>query len=872
MSTLKTSTSGALRAIPKYRDWLEYVYDSIPSRKALARDCECCELTPTDIIPESLVDTGEKTIITGSGSAHYEAFFTEGHGSFQERYFPQVTWNWGNAGGCSATLYPPLQVVPPSGFAVHGTYGTNINWCLVLTAMLGTASDESWHEYISPDDPPTSGDITASVAFGARLFADIESIGRTNPDNTVWGPRPRYSDPLTKDAVDLRGYKSAEMHWYYWDKDGAGSGVDIGGEVTISAFGYDLTVTGSGPPVAVIAGTADMTNIEPRVKDEDDNWLESYLAMEFFGSPALPSLTSEAPPSPDTVASARTSSHTVYIKNVGSDVRGFRRASLALFNIQPNRKVDIDISLVSPHGLSSGPFDLIPFGGPDRTIVGGKEHPVNTHYPVDDPDTGTDESVEIELTGAGTWSGEGTAYGILARGYVDSPASLLDVMDEKLDTIGNPAFGFVYNSNHLETSGGVSGDNWRCPLRIPADSATWVASQLNVRRNATMPTQPEWSAGPGTTYSANYVSGSGTVSASATLPDSWLIKDYRYLIIRLAQSTPGQSVTLTIGTKTWTAPLPSSADDVVFDLCNPSNGSGFDVTSTAQQVRSVQGGWGWGVDGEATLTLSSAAPFWLFGGVKLESSDLSGQLLVGETLHRWIVPFEVGDITLFPGKSYEETITTYATRGIFYIHDGRVVLDEEWGLTADNFVYSSPPYRAYLVLNIGDVIRAANVRQEDSAPAAVALLEDKAPARFYEQVGWDGAFRWVDHVDFFNNQVESYHLRPTRTSVTGSSAEISADYCVDRIALGVGAHWILTSKKWLSGGLHGLTVVDGVATTATISASTSDTTSRSDGLFVLPGDELLSSNTNYSLSTGWDGSPAQDVVEGTLMRVSVRKS
>ena len=127
-----------------------------------------------------------------------------------------------------------------------------------------------------------------------------------------------------------------------------------------------------------------------------------------------------------------------------------------------------------------------------------------------------------------------------------------------------------------------------------------------------------------------------------------------------------------------------------------------------------------------TLTITSAAPFDIYSPTVLDVTTAAGQLLVGETLHRWLPAFEVGDIVLHEGiptpedPYYEDTITTYATRGILYISDGRVVLDEEFGLTADGFTYNAGEnveYKAYLALKISDVIRAANVRQGNSSKA-----------------------------------------------------------------------------------------------------------------------------------------------------------
>lgn len=864
-SLRKNAASGMLRSIRKYRDWNEYAYDMIPSQYALARDCDCCELLPTDVVPGSLVDTGEATTVTGSGSAHYTAFFTEGYGNFQDRYIPSVSWSWGGVGTCGVTLYPPLQIVPPAGFALHYLYGTNLNWCLVLAASLGTASQTQWHEYQTEGEEPAGGDITAEASFGARLFAYIEEVGRVNPNRTVWGPRPRYNDSQTKDAVDLRGYKNADMAWYYWDQDASG------GTVTVSAFGHELTIAGSGPPQPISTGSALMVNIEPGVQDEEEEWLESSLSMTFFGSPDLPEMTRSAYAAPpdDNGAIARTSGNAVYLKCDGVNTSNFRRATLSLSAIQPEREVSVELELVTPHGLDPGTIAVTPYSGPDRTQWGGRNYAVNSAYPVDDPYTpGADEGVPIALSAPGSWSGAGRSYSVQAMGFVNAPAQSFGVMNESSDTIGDPAFGFAFSPAALEAAG-MSGDNWRCPLRVPAAAATWTAARLR-RQQPRFPDEAGWAPGADTEIEGPHVTGEGTLTISQTLGAAWLVKDYRWLVIRMAGSEVGQTITLAIGSKSWTRTLPETEDDVTFDLCNPTNGSGFDTTTSVLQVRAAQGGWGWGVDGAATLTLSTDAPFWVYG-TRLSPSDLPGLLLVGETLHRWRGEFEVGQIVLNEGGTYEETITTYAARGLLYLHDGRIVLDEEWGLTADGFQWDKPDYRAYLALNIGDVIRAANVRQENRAAAAVALLEDRKPARFFERVGWDGAFRWVDHEEFWNNHAEAYHLRPARVSVDGGTVDLMADYCVDRIAPGVGVSCTLTSRKWLSGGLHGITSVNGEAQAAAISAGASDAVSRADGLYQLPGDALLASNQSHSLSAGWNGSPAQTVVEGTMMRVTVRK-
>lgn len=883
--SLKRKTTGELLSIPKASNWYFYGMDA-PDEYRLARDCDCCVLTPDGLLTEAMVDTGESATVSGTGEAVYPAgFYTPGHGSFQERYYPVATWNWGGVGSVTFTYYPPLQTsVVPAGFELHGTYGTNLNSCLHLQATLGDETDEQWVEY---DGEPTveSATVTVSCSFGARLFANIEEIPRQSSSGTMWGPRPRWTDEDTKDAVDLRKYKSASLNYYYWDADASG------GSVSITAVINDddpvtLTLAGAGTPKIVNSGTASATNGVATLDDEME------LSLTFFGSQALPTVTKTTyydDPGTTRGATARTEGHSVYAKPAGAS-SDFRKINLSLSNIQPQRTYSSAFQIVTPHELdyADGTFTLACTDGPDPASDGA--YAVNTEYPVDDAGTtGTDEGVAITITvptdSENPWTGTGTAYQAGAWGLIDT--SNWAALSEALDTIGDPAFGFTYSPTALDAAG-ASGDNWRCPIRIPAAAASWVAARLRVNRNPTLPATPAWSAGAGTTITGTSVTGAGTLTISQTLSADWLIDNYRYLVLRMKQSEASQTATLAIGTKEWTLNLPVSESEVIVDLCNPTNATGYDDTTTWLEARTAAGGWGWGVDGEVTLTITSAAPFDIYSPTTLDVTTGAGRLLVGETLHRWLPAFEVGDIVLREGDEYlEDTITTYATRGILYISDGRVVLDEEVGLTADGFDAENPlttlPYNAYIALKISDVIRAANVRQGNSSKAAVALLEDRKPARFFSRVGWDGTFFWTDKAEFFNGQVEAYMLRPTRAAVTTSTYDIYADYCVDRIKPGVGVSCTLGSTKWLGGGLHGITVVDDVADAAAVAADTtssnSDTTSRDpDGYYEIPGDEMLNSTTtdsghdSYNIITGWDGTPAGDVVEGTLMRVTVRKS
>ncbi len=881
--SLRTNSNGTLRAIQKYADWWHYVYQNgVPTASALARDCACCELDPDGQLTEALVDTGETKAVSGSGEAVYPAgFYTAGHGNFLERYYPVATWNWGGIGSCTFTYYPPLQTsLIPGDFETYK--GLNLNACLCLQATLGDESDDLWVEY---DGSPSveSASIMASCSFGARLFANIEEVTRQGAGAGMWGPRPRWTNPQTKDAVDLRKYKSAGLDYYYWDADNSG------GSVTLTATINDdtpvtLTLSGAGTPKAVTVGTASATNGMATLVEEME------LSMTFFGSQALPTLSStiyDDPPTNEDGAIARTAGHTVYARQDGES-SDFRRINLSLSNIQPARTYTSDFHVVTPHEMeySDGTFTLGCLDGPDPN--GDGSYAVNTEYPRDDPNTtGTNEGVPIAITvptdTENPWTGTGTAYGVSVWGLLDT--TMRTVMGEALDTIGDPAFGFGYNCAALD-AGGASGDNWRCPIRIPAAAASWVAARLKISRTPIFPATPAWGAGAGTTITGTSVTGEGTLSISQLLTDNWMIEDYRYLVLRLKASAEGQTATLTIGAKTWTLTLPESEADITIDLCNPGNASGYDATTSRLQVRTTPGGWGWGVDGEVTLTITSDAAFDIYPPTRFTATTMPGRLLIGETLHRWLDAFRVGDIVLHEGDEVvEDTITTYATRGILYLHDGRVVLDEEFGLTADGFEYEATDnvaYKAYLALTLSDVIRAANIRQGNSSKAAVALIEDRKPTRFFRRMRTDGSFIWIDKAEFFNNHVEAYMLRPTRAHVVATSTDIYADYCVDRIKPGVGVSCTLGSVKWLGGGLNGITVVDGVAGPAAIAADTtasdSDTTSRDpDGYYAIPGDERLKSTSTdsghdtYNISTGWDDSPEGDVVEGTLMRVCVRK-
>jgi hypothetical protein len=845
------------RAVHQWKDWVEY--GTTPSLLYPAYNCDCCTLDPTGLIQQSRVDTGETTTVSGSGTAFYPAMFTDEWGDPGEAQIPRVDFNWGAVSAAFA-YYPSGTMSPPEGFTLDGN-DLNAYPVLELSATIGGELLPQYWEL--GEGVPTAVTVTGSCSYGARLFATIEELTRYN-SAPIWGPRPTWGE--TKEAIDLRGYKSAMLDWWYWPADGC--------EVTISACGQTLTVTSGGVPTVVLHGSATMTNIEPRRYTElFEVWIPATLEFEFFGSQALPESSTTYWYDEDETngATCSTSGNTVSLVVEGTiPAANFRKATLSRNDVQPPRSITIIGEAVAPHPFSipDGTYSAIPYDGP--TTLGAVEYSCNTEYPI-----GTAIG---NIPFPGTWEGTGETYLYTASGFFDAPAVAAIIAQDTGDTIGtNPAFGFVLDQSGADTASG-SGDNWRFPLRIPADRATWLAGQIRRRRTPVMPAETGWSAGnESTTVTTSggiaHVEGTGTLLASQEFGLDWHFNDFRYLILPIRATEADQALTVTCGSKTWDLTLSSAAIpavEYILDLCCPTNAAGVDDTTTNVEVRSAQGGWSWGLEQPVTITISSSLPFWV-SPVRLGYAETPGILAIGESLARFDERFKTGTATVYEGGIWEHEVDIYAQRGLLFAPEGRVLYDEEMGLIGDGYNTAIFPaeYLPHLVLSIEDVINAATLRQADTDYALVSMA-NMAP-RQYQRLAI-GDFVWSPHDWYFNNYVEAYHLRPVFEVVdTEVVIPIYADYCVDRIAPGVGVTCFLTVRKMITGGLFGITADAGVATPMTVGVDSPSqaTLSGETGLFVLPSTNLLTSNAKADITGDWQGSPSQDVVEGTLTRVGV---
>jgi hypothetical protein len=849
--TLKANPDGTIRALPQMRDW----YDTEPRLGLPSATCTCCLKNPLDPVTRGFVDTEEKATVTGSGTAYYPSLFLEFGGSGN---VPTTSFSFGGVGTVEVKIYPPGSIGSPA----------NTNYELHIKTTLGTDEDILVQD-IGPDNP---GEMTvaATCSFPARLFATIDEIGRYDKSY----PQAIWKAPAAGGNIDMQGYKTAELEWYYHPDD-AVAATKVICAVTVGGNTYTVTSLGAGPPQHVTAGSATQTLIGTT------GFTGAYLDFQFWGSPALD-------PADDTVWRATTppevdgghcwtDGHTLRLEGVGTGCT-FRAGQLSRTNVQPDRQITV-AALASRANGAVWPAETFPIQAQEGPKdIGGTALIVNSEYPI---------GTAISLSAPGTWTGTGRSYAYSASGLMDSPGSSYLIFNNvNSDTIGTPYLGFAYTGAGL-TAAGQDPDAWRFPLRIPAASASWESLSLWQKVSAHALALAAWSPQNGGTSCAVVgtgvrVYGTGDLWVQKAIPESFGFSTVRYVTIKVTPTVGSQAVTFCAPTgKEWALVCATAGTEQTFviDLCAPTNATGFDATYTRKEALSGangQGGFGFGVEnavGGVDIDLKSSAefsfrefaPYWKQG---------SGLVVAGEAIY--------GDEAAFLQAEYPdapEPYEAYIRRELLWLPEGRIAFDFDAGLMQIGREVGGFDQSVETTLSIQASVEQELLRTGFYGLCSIKNLRPRTGGwvtRNYTVGGVVTPFRYYPAAYYFHNGVEAYQLRPCAASTSGAGHhKLFADYCVDRVQVGVGPTWTFTSRRLIGGGVHGITLDtnNAAASLAVEVTENSDTaTLLSNGVYELPDNENFALGSTYHLTPAagaFEGPPSVSVLQGVSKRLVV---
>lgn len=833
-------SSGALRAMHRWSG-LGPPLEGYP----LSADCGCCETFP-DMPPVTyMVDLGERTTITGSGTAHFYSYaFQHSPGAF----WPYVTMDAGSVCSFQCDLIPPGEISTPTGMTDNGA-GENKYWLREINWTFGDQSGTDWSETGSTATP-AGGEVTWSFSFPARLFSATKDLSRFNRNGTLWGPRPRAAHP--EDAWDVRGYKTAAIDWYYWSPDGAGT-------MTIDAWGREITVGGGGPPKKVLVGGCALYNANPGSVDAD----AAYLEADFFGSKDAPAssntIYSDPPANTRGAVGWTNGSGRLSTKQTGS-ASDYQRVQIVYTNMQPSRWVRFTAECIDAEGTNwtDETFKIDPLDGPDWT-GDGIVTTVNTEYPV-----GT--ALDLKAPDSTLLTGE--AYDCYVAGTLDggsvTPLSLSD------DTIGAPAFGFQYNLADLAANGQKQ-DAWRCGFKLPGAYSRWNAIQVQSRPDYYIETFDSgvsgWTAGTGTTVSNDsgklHLTGTGTLSATKTFDSTTGAGTFRYLQL-WAKADSGASIKLKIGTREWSFTPGAGGSVQTIDTCAPDNASGTATTSTKLIARASGGDWAWGAEAGEVWTIECSEECWI-DWIRADGHGESNLTVVGESVYQNEPEFADGTYVWD-----SETLDVYDHRELLVVAEGRIAYDEPCGRVGDGTALfnGQRPFGPY---SIQELVARANGFA--GTGGLTKLVSMKPPAGGLIS-GWDGLFEYFKPEHYFTNHAESYLLTPAVVnSAQGENVILTADYQVDRFAPGVGVSYEFLHRKLVGGGFHGVTLESSKepgAMTVETTENSDSTMSLANGSYVLPESAIIDVETpdSYTFQSGY-GAPTASTLHGVSRRISL---
>lgn len=819
MPTLKVNpASGKLRA----KEWYHAETPTTPWYP-LSADCDICTSYPAGPVASGFVFLGQQSTYTASASGSCEK---TGSWSFDPSssgaqaglscFAGAGSVSFAYDDGCSP-MRPHLHL---SG-AVTG--GSNSGIIIDLPSR--------------EDDPKCGFPLTFSVALSCpiRLFARIKELTRYDKNGNFWGPNT--------DTVDLRGYKSADVQWWYWPDDGPVT-ITISCSTASGASGTH-TVTFSPPTCLQVTagGTATLSRYDDAGTLTAGGWIAPQLPS---GSQTIWAPDPWQPGQRGAIFNWGGASISGAATGTDTDAQMF---GLSLQG-EPPRSIDFSVDLRDGAGgaWSGSALSVIPTSGPDwsGTLL-DCSGAVCSQYPV---------GTNINLTAPGRYQGNGHAW-------VYSGSCLLDGSNAGVsgseDTIGTPAFGFALSPTAL-ASANQDNDAWRIVLPIPATAATWKAFRIWQQPDRPLDSFGDgWTALSGTavTGEANalHLAGSGWIGIERTVSTGYGLT--RYLRLSATPDSGTLQVRLTAGARSWTRSLADSGVSVVYDLLAPAEAS---APARVQGVLEATGGpdWGWGIIAGENLKIEASGPITLH---VLKSIYLSEQSLlhVSESIHANDSRYKAGT---------DGTGTYYARRMLVWLPDGRVALDLPGGCVYDGIGSSGED------VAVAFSLQQMHVLARTALSGGLTVMENAKPAT--GGAVYSCGVKWWQPGDFFCNRVEAYHLRPMLDGgawpARTAKRDIYANYCVDRIAPGVGVNLALTITKWLGGCTAGVLLDTDrvpVADTLSITPGARTATAAANGLWgaaVAPGEDAV-----VSAPGGLVGDPVvvTGTLQGTLTRLSV---
>ncbi len=836
MTTLKAHPDGALKA--------QGIIDlSNPTQfdgGKMTGSCSCCSQWPDTLAQASgIVDLEQVRAYDLDCVAHFPAWRFESSGGGASMTQPSVTVN-------SSVFFVDFKVAHPI------TTGDQYEARVTLTiGDLTQIFDPVELGYEWPD----GDDVQISVSAPVRLFMTARDFGRYNYNSgtpTIWGPRGGGTD----ETIDIRGYISAELGWYYWPPSASGNIT-----LTVQCFGetWSLTDTAGIPgvapvgPIEVLMEGADMLLGDP-----------AYLEASGFDAPDIP-LDSAYAWHYEDVDGVYTyvDDRRVTVQLAGTDPSSARGAFLYLGLMQPPQTLAVQAYAARADGTSypDGHFAVQLQDGPDySTYTPPFDTSVNEDYPVADS-FGGDAAVPIAISSPGTWQGTGEKYKYYAGAHFGSPWYSLTALDSGKDTIGDPpAIGFSYvptgdaGNKDLEAQG-QEPDAWRFPLvpQVVGDAGTnlfsWNQVELYTQAQKTIEaftSLARWS--EGTDTSTELLSGKMRVYGIGTplvvqgvFDNTAGFGGARYIDIPCCGIGAARTAKLTIGAKEWYFDVPAGAapQSIVLDMCAPFGASGSVYDSSTYEVGTSPGDWAWGVDDSVTMLLEFSGEVHVGPILALEDGQ-EGFILAGEAVHvdsRWSVG-SGGDLR-------------YVRNVLLYVLDGRVVLEEECGQVKDD-----TEDEVTSLDSLQTLCDRALTRQS----AKITKLVNLAPATGGITAFWDWLF--YRSGSFFNGRQPAWMLRPGYTRLPkdwdytkGRRASVVAvaDYQCDRVVAHPGVSLTMVSRRMIGGAIYGLLVEDqaGVGShfvAATGGADTEEDYTEANGMFFFPKAANLEVATSYTIS------------------------
>jgi hypothetical protein len=689
---------------------------------------------------------------------------------------------------------------------------------------------------------PLSGvKLRVRAIYPARLTANINDYPRRTYLGGEWGPTANAPDEVR----DLRQYTDAHLEWAFFPSDIPGAGTPCGATVEIYDSAIWRTVAHIGMP-----------------GDQTPQMLSSYLTIQgnlfHSGGPGLHSIRlteirqlSQSPqmhaagsdchetgtPPPgyrfepgDFNVYGRAEDGSISLEITGDPVPGYRDdppfVGMPLpgaGQIVPNMIVSFvgapaHVYDVRAEGTNMGGINLpgglitcLPYDGPAQWYAEENPQGVLHNCPLIYGADGVLDwmrSPPITLTMPGRWQQTARSYGA-SSGFIWPEGNVVHGWD--VQEQGCAALGFVCDPGSLAAAD-YERNAWRLPIGLPLVGARWAAGEIALSPSHMIDDftggMDGWAAADANTTVAAVagalrVTTTGATSSITKAPTSaevdWTTG--RYLVFEINTAGPVAGNTLTIGTKAWTFAAPGGTATVRLDLCAPTNRAGVDTTENREALEypaSIQGGWGWGIRDNPTLTFT----FNTAATVTIDNIRLARAAT--EARHSSIVSEMIADL---PTYLIEVTpYYQYGRRGLVHLVDGKVALDIHHGHMTINTdgTFGPVPYTIDSMLQTADdcngkgLLTVTNLRPHGTPPFV-------RPDNHNQYFG-DQSFYYAHQ--FCTNGQYGYQLLPLAYKWHEDSTEpvgLMAHLAADRISFGVGtACKPLTIRRMFGGGLAGV--------------------------------------------------------------------